>query len=606
MFEWLVGRSADVAQKSSVMFHCVSRPYNKLMWHVAIRERREEGKSVSDTIHADSNPSDVPKDDLAHDSPSAQLGPRPTASPRLDEEHPTHGTGTSTQQSEHPPPEQPMPRQDTDDSGVDVTPTRDVDEKEEYMSQVLQADDDTLLPVYSASPPGIELVKTRLQEKGRQKRIQAFQNLTEKRETVIGLRLRVHEARNSLRHDRESLNNRDAQLVQRLRAAIASNALREQTPLVDDLEDLQKSRDSLQPKEDDYNRLEDQLNREEWELKEMELRLYQRSGSAQISLLGDDEVGFFEATLDETNSSSSLSIHSGPVEDSPKTKRYLSRRGDAILLREQIAEMRATKAQIIEDKDVRERIGLVLDEDSQYFLDHFDSRLQLLLEDLVNVEEDISRLHEALTDRDVTVLSNPFDGEGWDASTHYAAEAILSDSPRAAAVEFGMAELDPLTRDPLLLPVDDQKHVLFDSSDPGTPNVISTPGYINRWLLHRLRRSIPEVRRYKSAEELKQLRLGQERIKDLVLEWWYKDKSVADFRSARNTAALSLDLPLQLVPARTYRAGARSESAVPIVQELLTRAPSELTPAALVPPAAPMLQSFNALSLDGSHTMHPF
>jgi len=139
------------------------------------------------------------------------------------------------------------------------------------VSQALHDEGDPLLPVYSSSPQRVELANTRSREKARQKRIEASQNLTKKWESVLGLRLRAREARNSLGHERETLSNHDAQLVQRLRAVIANNSLAEQTPLLDELEDLQKSRDNLQPKKDNYNKLEDQLNREEWELKELEL-----------------------------------------------------------------------------------------------------------------------------------------------------------------------------------------------------------------------------------------------------------------------------------------------------------------------------------------------
>ena len=562
MFGWLVGTGVNVPQKASVLFHCIPRPYNKLMWYIAFREQREEECTVSNTVHADSKTPVVHNTNLNEEPLSVQSHCRPSTPPTLDEEHPTNGTGPSAQHFEKPPPEPSLPRQDTDDSGVDLTPTRDPDDKVEYMSQEFQNEDHTLSTVRSPSSPKAELVNIRSRDRARRKRFEAFQDLTEKREGVLGLRLKVHEARNSLRHDRDTVNDRDARIVQSLRAAIASNTLMEQTLLLNDLEGLQKSRDSLHLKEYDYNSLEDQLNREEWELKEMELRLYERSASAQISLLGDELTGLFEATFSETESDSDLSVHSEPKENSPEQNRLLSRRGDASLLREQIAEMGAVKEQILEDERVRKRIGLVLDEDSQNFLDTFDSRLAPVLEDLVNIEEDVHRLQEALVERKVTFLSNQFDEESWDAPTHYATEAALSDSPGMTATESANTDLDTLIRDPLLLPVADQKHVLFEPSDPSTQSVISTPGYINNWLLHRLRRSVPEVRRYKSAEQLKMLRLDQEQIKDLVLEWWDKDQSVADFRSARDTAALSLDLPLQTIPAYTYRAGARSESAV--------------------------------------------
>jgi hypothetical protein len=588
---------------------------------LAPRQSGEEEKTVSDAIHGDSKPSDVPNNDHVHEYPSDQPGHGPTASPRLDENRSTSTPRLSAQQSGNPHPEQPLPRQDTADSGVDLTPTSDLDDKEEFMSGGLQDEGDPLIPVYSASPRRIEPVNVRTAEKGRQKRIEAFQNLTEKRENIIALRLRVHEARSSLRHERETLNNRDAQIVQRLRAAIASNALAKQAPLVDDLEDLQRSRDSLQPKEDDYNRLEDQLNREEWELKETELRLYQPSGGAQITLLGDDDVGLFGATFNQTDTSSIISVHSGPVETSSQTKQYLSRKGDANLLREQIAELRAEKSQIVEDEIVRKRIGLVLDEESRSFLDNVDSRIETLLEDLANVEEDVSRLQEALTEKDVMFLSNQFDSERWDISNPFATEDFSSDSPVVAAMESATTELDFWRQDPLLLPIDDPKD---DTSEAHPENGNSPPSDINRWLLHRLRRSIPEVRRYKSTEELKHLRLDQERIKDLALEWWYKDESVTDFKSSRNIAALSIDLTAQPTSSYIQRPGAsidltaqptsgyvrrpwtRSESALLASEQPLAPGRGEMSPAARFPLRAPLFRSSNVLSLGEARSIdHP-
>lgn len=602
------------------MFHCIPRLYNRLMWYFAPRQSHKE-ETVSGAIHVDSKRTDVPNNDRVHEPPSDQPGHGPTASPGFDENRLTSSPRLSAQRSRNPHPEQPLPRQDTADSGVDVTPTSDLDDEGEFMSRELQNEGDPLEPIYSASPPRIEPVNIRTTEKDRQRRVEAFQNLTEKRENVIGLRLRVHEARSSLRYERETLNNLDAQLVQRLRAAIASNALPKQASLVDDLEDLQRSRDSLQPKEDDYNRLEDQLNREEWELKEMEQRLYQPSGSAKMTLLGDDDVDLFGAAFDLTDASSVISVYSGPAETSSQTNRYLSRKGDANLLREQIAELRAEKSQIVEDEIVRKRIGLALDEESRSFLDNVDSRLEILLEDLANVEEDVSRLQAALTEKDVMFLSNQFDSGGWDISSPSATEVFPPDSALVAAIESATTELDFLRQDPLLLPIDDPKD---DTSEAGPEHSDSPPSDINRWLLHRLRRSIPEVRRYKSTEELRNLRLDQERIKDLALEWWYKDESVADFKSSRAIAALSIgltaqptssyiqrpgpsvDLAAQPISSYVRRPGTRSESALPTSEQPLTQRQPEMSPATHFPLGAPLFRSSNVLSPGGARSIdHP-
>jgi hypothetical protein len=86
-------------------------------------------------------------------------------------------------------------------------------------------------------------------------------------------------------------------------------------------------------------------------------------------------------------------------EESPQMKEYLSRKADAELLKEQLFEVSEERAQLLQDKETRARIGLDLDEDSQAILDDFDSRYHILQRDLGDIEVDVSRLQAALTDR---------------------------------------------------------------------------------------------------------------------------------------------------------------------------------------------------------------
>jgi hypothetical protein len=190
----------------------------------------------------------------------------------------------------------------------------------------------------------------------------------------------------------------------------------------------------------------------------------------------------------------------------------------------------------VEDEIVRKRIGLGLDQESWSFLGNFDSCLETRLEDLASVEEDVSRLQDALTEKDVMFLRNPFDSEGWDTSSPFATEVFPSESPFMAAIESATTALDFLRQDPLLLPMVDSK----DGTGETRPE-----HDVNRRLLHRAADPYPKCEAISPREDLKRLRLDQERIKDLGLKWWYKDMSVTDFKSSRNIAALSIDLPAQ-------------------------------------------------------------
>jgi hypothetical protein len=117
---------------------------------------------------------------------------------------------------------------------------------------------------------------------------------------------------------------------------------------------------------------------------------------------------------------------------------------------------------------------------------------------------------------------------------------LLSETEPSASAQVPLwwcDEVDPLrlsyeeygreTFDPAILSLD---RIPYD--DEGES--INVPTYINLWLLNTLRRSFRELWRFSSTEELKWLRsrLDKERIKDAVLEWWFKDESVANFAVA--------------------------------------------------------------------------
>jgi hypothetical protein len=440
----------------------------------------------------------------------------------------------------------------------------------------------------------------------RRKLIETISKLKEKRDNILGLRLKLNELRTSLRQERESLSVRDAQLIQRMRVMFLGNELSTLSPLLKDFELLQEIRDSLQPREYDYDRLEDQVNREEYELGELESKLYPISVSAQISTLADEELAMFDGRFDHTESS--LSTRSGPAENSPKVNKYLSRKGDMHVLEERLNELRMERAQLVEEEFVRAQVGRALDEYSQAFLLNFDIRHDELQRELAHTKEDVARLRMALLDKEDFIVSPDQFGETrQDMSGKDSLVTITSNPTHFTDEILNPEEADSEEQEPLLLTAIEEPNPVFsESALQGSKSVINKASYINLWLLHRLRISLPEVRRLKSTLELKDLNLDQTQIKDMVLTWWFNDGSAATFALARKVAVESLNLSVLTTQGLPAPRGTRSESFASALQEAVLQARNHKGPAPRHSDDLSPVQPSTALFTRGSPAMFQF
>jgi len=429
----------------------------------------------------------------------------------------------------------------------------------------------------------------------RRKLIETISKLKEKRDNILGLRLKMNELRTSLRQERESLSVRDAQLIQRMRVMFLGNEISVLSPLLEDFEHLQ-----------DYDRLEDQVNREEYELGELESKLYPISVSAQVSTLADEELALFNGRFDHTESSAST--RSGPAENSSKVNKYLSRKGDMHVLEERLNELRMERAQLVEEEFVRAQVGRSLDEYSQAFLLNFDTRHNELQRELAHTKDEVARLRMALLDEEDFVISpDQFDETQGDMSGEDSLVTIMPNPAHFTDEILSPEGADSEEQEPLLLTGAEEPNPVFSESAPqDSKSVINKANYINLWLLHRLRMSLPEVRRFKSTPKLKDLNLDQTQIKDMVLKWWFNDGSATTFALARKAAAESLNpsvLATQGLPAPRE---IRSESFASALQEAVLQARNHKDP---VPPhsddVSPVLPS-TALFTRGSPAMIQF
>lgn len=559
--KWVL-KAVGVVSDTSVMLRRGQRLYNGLTDMFAHRQQCREEAAAINTSELDRNPPSDPQLDLAPSTCGEAQGSELIPSTGPGDSEVMKPAGHVSQNLRRTTPEQEMPRGNIVDHGVNAAQANDQDIKQKLVPRGMQVQNVPTLHVDRAVSARSEPAGTRVPSKARERFILEIHNLTEKRNNVLDFRYKVQEARASLKRDREAQSTLDVELLQKASLVVANGNFTELGSLLGLLEDLQKSRDNLKPKEDDYEILEGRLNRQEWELKEMERKLFPEGSNPQPSLFGDEDIARFEKHLEEANSSPSTSpTH---IEDPPLVEQYLSRKGDAEILKEQLLQMSEEQAQVLEKKEIRARVGLDLDADSQAILDSFDGRFYALQQELENVEEDISRLQEALTNKDDMFFSTAlFDTNGQGPSSVDTLASYVPDLSYLGDVEGIPADTEPLQKDLLLVSDDDDdnKHDMLRSSDCSTREAISTPRYINRWILHRLRRSRSEVRLFRSTKKFRdaKVELSQEDFKKAVLDWWFKDQSADDYEKSRASANSIFDISVA-TNAKQFRSSTQTRS----------------------------------------------
>jgi hypothetical protein len=248
---------------------------------------------------------------------------------------------------------------------------------------------------------------------------------------------------------------------------------------------------------------------------------------------------------------------------SPLKRRWLSRVGDRNMLLERLQELRGDRAYWVEEEMKRKRLGLDLDDEGHDFLASFDSRHVSLKDDLVQVEADLARLEESLSESaDALYSSTQFDQEG-DISDQ---RSIMSSLSIAS-----VGDSDPASNDPLFLKEDKAHPVFSNAAADSNQDSISTVSYINEWLLHILRRSAVEVRRYKMTDKIRALQLDRNELSRLVLEWWSKDETVKSFPRARNHTGRGVSLTSKADETEHTRRATRSDSVLFSVDRLARR-----------------------------------
>jgi hypothetical protein len=344
------------------------------------------------------------------------------------------------------------------------------------------------------------------------------QELQSFRNQIQATRVKAQESRQRLKNNRETLMMNDAQVLQELRVAFPRNSRMQS--LLDKFQSVQDQRNEYHTEQDDYEKLEEQLIREEWELKTREKNLF-GIGSAHISLLGDEENTIQGNDYAPDEPEESTSDISNGLQSIPDLETELSRLLDRWrALKEELEELKAIRAQYVDEEKKREQVGMEPIEEYQTFLSQgYKEQRGILKEELKKTEDRIGKI-DSIFFFDAELQYSQFDGEDlWELPDR------LTDP---------VPTIDPET-DPLLLP-------RYQSSTlPPPPPLFSVLSkqhdlptfkdmFINEWLLHRLRTSRVELKSYKVLADLK---ASPNQFKNLVLEWWSKDGASSSQRRAQ-------------------------------------------------------------------------
>jgi hypothetical protein len=373
----------------------------------------------------------------------------------------------------------------------------------------------------------------------------AVRGICEKREALLGMRVKVQEDRKSIRYKRSALAELNARVLQHIQKTVALEFPTSPAPPPELLIKLQEGLEDLQVSEAEFDATEDLLNRKEWELKEAEKEVYQSPFFEQADVPTGDSTAFIGEELADTASDSTVGAE--PVR-SPLEKQYLSLKGDAQILNEELHQLRAERAYLVEEDRARQAMGRSLDPESRKFLEDFDARHNQLKQDLFYVQEDMFRLQNAISNQsDFLYTASHFDSVQSD-DVPLSVDALLggdlpSSNGASPCVVAPTGDKTPLvdpgtTSHPLLLNSDAPSPRFSTVSLDLDERRLSTVSYINEWLLHRLRRSPLEILRFKSY--LRDMHIDADQLKTLVLEWWPNDEMPVIYSEARRRSRISI------------------------------------------------------------------
>ncbi|KAL8793198.1 MAG: hypothetical protein Q9195_004228 [Heterodermia aff. obscurata] len=335
------------------------------------------------------------------------------------------------------------------------------------------------------------------------------------RDAILGRRLSLRESRTALGRQHSRIRQLEAQLLKELRNLWEIQTVADNTHMNQIYEEIVEASDQMGPGEEEFREKEDDLGVMEFKLGKLEDRLYNyiRFADPNIHLQTD----YMSSSSD---ASSVPSPSTGVLLDEPEQSplnRYLSRYGDANIIKERLAELEMQRSEYAEQEEERDVLGVPLYQPNVEFLAAFDRVYDQHLTELHTIEDDLAILgHEA--------------GLAPQTSSHDASPPARPTSPKSyhEPDDRGLRSSDGLERRR------SDSDLFGISNDP-----VSARRRINQWILDRLIDSPIERARHKAI--LESPFLNDKDWLALILEHWKKDRlAISPESSGQNTSKITM------------------------------------------------------------------
>ena len=332
------------------------------------------------------------------------------------------------------------------------------------------------------------------------------------RDQVTSRRLELRELRAELRQRHVKIRQMEAQFWRSMQTQWNDNTTLDKSALQLLFDDIQRALDELGPEESNYDEKEDDLDLLEYKLGKIEDRFYH----TDEDLAGNTD-GFPSASSSSSSRRSQSTDPTRPEDEASWNYRYLSRLGDANIVRERLADLSIEKSHYVDLERDRSAMGLDLYKPNVEFLDTFEDVYASHEFELREIEEDLQRLLKESHSTSPTAREpfGPIDLPQDSISLTHEHEVPKSHSHGDTRRRKSDCDLRKVQVDPLTI-----RHC------------------INQWILEILEVSAFERARHRAW--LDDPNLDERHWWSLVLDYWQSDQAAKSPPSSRRRGSKSL------------------------------------------------------------------
>jgi hypothetical protein len=345
---------------------------------------------------------------------------------------------------------------------------------------------------------------------------EALQMVIKDQQKVSGMRVQLAEMRSDLD------KRRTAQLFQWMDAlkeikSMLSSTVSEHTNTaaialkLRALEAINLHSDDYLLRENEHRNFQRQLEAEENSLQQKQahmaemLQIFSQKSHDTESHVNFRDSSIYQETQDmwamtEDDSDTARTTDS-PREIPPLVEKYLFEIGEVRMYQERLGELSLEHAEITGREASFALVNMSLDENSQYFLDNYESQRLALEQIIAEKMVAAASIREQCEKEGLTLPSNLQE----DVETE---------------LEMDIRESLPQERDLLWLSELDENDAFFEVAQPEDFNMYH---FINRWIFHQLRHSTSQIYRYKSHPRLQDLNIDGDDLSELAIKLWFRD-----------------------------------------------------------------------------------